>query len=55
VIINPLLAERQAHGGLSQGVGQARCAEIVCDESGQLLTGSFMDLRATINKWLRKS
>ena len=44
VIINPLLLEGQIHGGIAQGIGQALLEEIVFDrESGQLLSGSFMD------------
>jgi len=44
LIINPLLFEGQIHGGIAQGIGQALLEEIVFDpESGQLLSGSFMD------------
>ncbi len=42
-IISPQLAEGQLHGGLAQGIGQAMLERIVYDESGQLLTGSFLD------------
>jgi carbon-monoxide dehydrogenase large subunit len=43
-IINPLIVEGQVHGGLAQGIGQALCESTVYDnESGQLLTGSYMD------------
>ena len=42
-IINPLIVEGQIHGGLAQGIGQAMIEEVVYDEDGQLLTGSFMD------------
>ena len=43
-IINPMLLEGQLHGGVSNGLGQALCEEVVYDPgSGQLLTGSFMD------------
>ena len=42
--INPLLLAGQVHGGIVQGVGQALTEETVYDaESGQLVTGSFMD------------
>ena len=41
--INPLIVEGQIHGGLAQGIGQAMVEEVVYDESGQLVTGSFMD------------
>jgi carbon-monoxide dehydrogenase large subunit len=43
VIINPLLVEGQAHGGIVQGIGQALCESVVYSEDGQLLTGSYMD------------
>lgn len=43
-VLNPLLVNGQIHGGVVQGVGQALGEQIVYDpESGQLLTGSFMD------------
>jgi len=42
--INPTMLEGQVHGGIAQGLGQALYEETVYDgESGQLLTGSFMD------------
>ena len=41
--INPLIVEGQIHGGLAQGIGQAMIEEVVYDEHGQLLTGTFMD------------
>ena len=45
-VINALTLEGQIHGGIGQGVGQAFGEHIVYDpESGQLLTGSFMDYR----------
>lgn len=43
-LINPLLVGGQVYGGVAQGLGQALLEETVYDpESGQLLTGSFMD------------
>ncbi|OLC91722.1 MAG: dehydrogenase [Candidatus Rokubacteria bacterium 13_1_20CM_2_69_58] len=42
-IINPLIVEGQAIGGVAQGVGAALLEEIVYDGDGQLLTGSLMD------------
>ncbi|MDZ7727785.1 MAG: molybdopterin cofactor-binding domain-containing protein [Dehalococcoidia bacterium] len=42
-IINPMIVEGQIHGGLAQGIGQAMIEEVVYDEDGQLVTGSFMD------------
>ncbi|MBS0336931.1 MAG: molybdopterin-dependent oxidoreductase, partial [Proteobacteria bacterium] len=42
--INPLLLAGQVHGGTVQGIGQALLERTHYDpESGQLLTGSFMD------------
>jgi carbon-monoxide dehydrogenase large subunit len=42
--MNPLLLEGQVQGGTVQGIGQALLEHAVYDpESGQLLTGSFMD------------
>jgi len=43
VIVNPMLVEGQAHGGIVQGIGQALMEHVVYDESGQPLTGSYMD------------
>jgi carbon-monoxide dehydrogenase large subunit len=43
-IVNPMLLEGQMHGGVIHGLGQALYEESVYDpESGQLVTGSFMD------------
>ena len=42
-VMNPLIAEGQVHGGMVQGIGQALMEQSVYDETGQLLTGSFMD------------
>ncbi len=43
-IINPMIVEGQVHGGLAQGIGQALTEGCRYDpESGQLMTGSFMD------------
>jgi aerobic carbon-monoxide dehydrogenase large subunit len=43
IIVNPLLVEGQAHGGVMQGIGQVLLEHAVFDESGQPLAGSFMD------------
>jgi carbon-monoxide dehydrogenase large subunit len=43
VLVNPLIVEGQLHGGIVQGLGQALFEEARFDETGQLLTGSFMD------------
>ncbi|MCZ2415241.1 MAG: xanthine dehydrogenase family protein molybdopterin-binding subunit [Burkholderiales bacterium] len=43
-IVNPMIVEGQVHGGLAQGLGQAMLEGCAYDaESGQLLTGSYMD------------
>ncbi|MEM6634361.1 MAG: xanthine dehydrogenase family protein molybdopterin-binding subunit [Pseudomonadota bacterium] len=42
-LINPMLAEGQVHGGVVQGIGQALNERVVYDDTGQLLTASFMD------------
>ena len=43
-IINPMIVEGQVHGGIAQGIGQALTEACVYDsESGQLVTGSYMD------------
>ncbi|HVB34747.1 MAG TPA: xanthine dehydrogenase family protein molybdopterin-binding subunit [Patescibacteria group bacterium] len=42
--LNPMICEGQIVGGVAQGIGQALKEQIVYDpESGQLLSGSFMD------------
>jgi aerobic carbon-monoxide dehydrogenase large subunit len=41
--INPMIVEGQIHGGLAQGIGAALGEELIYDEAGQLLTGTFMD------------
>jgi carbon-monoxide dehydrogenase large subunit len=44
VVINPMVVEGQAHGGIAQGIGQALFEAASYDpETGQLLTGSYMD------------
>ncbi|RIK99642.1 MAG: carbon monoxide dehydrogenase [Proteobacteria bacterium] len=42
-LVNPMIVEGQVHGGLTQGIGQALLEHAVYDDSGQLLTASFMD------------
>lgn len=42
-VINPLLVAGQVHGGIAQGIGQALLEEVVYDEDGQLISGSFLD------------
>lgn len=41
--VNPAMLEGQVHGGVVQGIGQALLERTVYDESGQLLTASFLD------------
>lgn len=44
IALNPLVCEGQMHGAIAQGLGQALIEHVVYDrDSGQLLTGSFMD------------
>lgn len=42
-VINPLIVEGQIHGGLVQGISQALWEEAVYDDSGTLVSGSFVD------------
>ena len=43
-LVNPMIVEGQVHGGLAQGLGQAMLEGCRYDsDSGQLLTGSYMD------------
>jgi aerobic carbon-monoxide dehydrogenase large subunit len=41
--INPLLIDGQVHGGAVQAIGQALYEQVVYDEHGQLVTGTFVD------------
>ena len=51
--INPLIVHGQIHGGIVQGVGQALWEQVVYQrDSGQLLTGSFMDYAMPKADWL---
>ena len=42
-VINPMIVDGQMHGGLAQGIGQALLEACVYDESGQLVTGSYLN------------
>ncbi len=43
-VVNPVGLKGQIHGGVMQGLGQAVMEQVVYDrQSGQMLTGSFMD------------
>jgi len=41
--INPLLIDGQVHGGIAHSIGQALYEQVVYDEDGQLVTGTFVD------------
>jgi carbon-monoxide dehydrogenase large subunit len=42
--VNPMILHGQTHGAIAQGVGQALWEHCIVDpDSGQVLTGSFMD------------
>jgi carbon-monoxide dehydrogenase large subunit len=42
-LINPLIVEGQVQGGIAHSIGQVLFEQTIYDESGQLLTGEFMD------------
>jgi carbon-monoxide dehydrogenase large subunit len=57
-ILNPLIVDGQVHGGVAQGIGQALWEEAVYDDSGQLITGEFMDYtmpRAHMMPWIESA
>ena len=41
--LNPAIIEGQLHGGATQGIGWALHEAMVYDDTGQLLTGTFLD------------
>ncbi len=41
--INPLTIEGQVHGGATQGLGWALMEQLVYDEQGELITGTFLE------------
>ena len=43
ILMNPILAEGQVHGGVAQGIGQAITEHCVYDDEGQLVSATFMD------------
>ena len=43
IVINPMLVDGQVHGGIAQGIAQALFEEAIYDDSGTLVTGSFVD------------
>jgi len=42
-IVNPLIVDGQVHGGVAQGIGGALYEDLVYDDAGNLVAGSFMD------------
>ena len=42
-IINPIIVNGQIQGGVAQGIGSALYEHAVYDDTGQFLTGTFMD------------
>jgi carbon-monoxide dehydrogenase large subunit len=50
-VLNHTLLEAQLHGGIMQGIGQVLAEHCQYDESGQLLTGSFMDYAMPRAEW----
>ena len=42
-IFQQTIVEGQIHGGIAQGLGQILGEQVIYDDKGQLLTGSFMD------------
>jgi len=42
-VLDGMIVEGQLHGAVAQGLGQALMEQIVYDDGGQLVTGSFMD------------
>jgi carbon-monoxide dehydrogenase large subunit len=41
--INPMLIDGQIHGGVVHAIGQALYEQVVYDDAGQLITGTFVD------------
>ncbi|MFK9090769.1 xanthine dehydrogenase family protein molybdopterin-binding subunit [Bacillus salipaludis] len=41
--LNPMIVAGQIQGGVAQGIGAALYEEIIYNDNGQLLTGTFMD------------
>jgi aerobic carbon-monoxide dehydrogenase large subunit len=42
-VINPMLIDGQVHGGVAHAIGQALYEQVIYDDSGQLVTGTFVD------------
>src|SRR5207245_6357598 len=43
IAVNAMLVTGQVHGGVAQGIGQARYEGVAYSEEGQLLTASYHD------------
>lgn len=43
LIINPMIADGQVHGGVAQGIGNALLEEIIYDDTGNILTSTLAD------------
>lgn len=43
LLINPMIADGQVHGGIAQGIGNALLEEIIYDETGNILTTTLAD------------
>ena len=43
LIINPMIADGQVHGGIAQGIGNALLEEIIYDDNGGILTATLAD------------
>ncbi|MGE0518524.1 MAG: xanthine dehydrogenase family protein molybdopterin-binding subunit [Candidatus Binatia bacterium] len=43
VLVNPMLVNANLHGAFAQSLGGAMYEQLVYDDAGQLLTGTFMD------------
>ena len=42
-VLNVMVVEGQAHGGIVQGLGQAMLEQLIYDSSGQMLTSTLAD------------
>jgi carbon-monoxide dehydrogenase large subunit len=43
LLVNPMIADGQVHGGVAQGIGNAILEEIIYDETGNILTSTLAD------------
>jgi carbon-monoxide dehydrogenase large subunit len=43
LLINPMIADGQVHGGVAQGIGNALLEEIIYDETGNILSTTLAD------------